>query len=152
MVPSCTGGRAAGKRPYCGDTAIPFLTLSILLPSTMLGGWKVLEKASLQETRHHLSSSSAPTSQVGTPKASTAQRRRWQPSSLLSSTPATLPLGQPEVSDQGRLCVRPHWGCLRTDVQSQFPHSASQEVEGRNSPPHPVTSTELLTIFQQAQG
>lgn len=72
-----------------GTRVIPFLTL-YLLPPTILHDWKVLE-GSLQETRHHLSSSSAPTSSVAAPKVNRAQGRR-QYSSLLSSTPATLSL------------------------------------------------------------
>ncbi|KAB1266303.1 Keratin; type I cytoskeletal 23 [Camelus dromedarius] len=44
----------------------------------------------------------------------------------------------------------PHWGCLRTDVQSQFPHSASQEVEGRNSPPQAQPSERPLRSLQAA--
>lgn len=129
-----------------GTWVIPFLTLSPLLPSTMLGGKKVVEEASLQERRHHhLFSSSAPSSNMDAPEAS-RQERRWQHSSLLSSTPSTLLLGQPEVRVTRMDSVSDHTGAAfeyQISRVCSLPDRRKQKVEINP----PGTSTGLLTIL-----
>lgn len=135
---------------------VPFPTSSLLLASTVSGGWKILEEAFLQKTDiiclpplpppllwMHL----RPLCPKGSDDSSQVFPLPPQPHCPRANQRSEWPGPQDQLLWQTTLGTPSNSRC----PVSVFP--PSQEAEGRNRfPPAPGTSTGLLTIFIAGKG